>query len=109
MSEKIEVKQECTVCNHEVIKAMHEELVAIVEELFLAYLISVTLADDFSEGYEGEAKEDVMTFLQNLPSHLYRLSLFYGKMAQFLDTMNLSLEANDQAMAGRMNNGRRKG
>ena len=101
MSDKMEVKQGCTVCDHEVIKAMYMELTEIIKELFLAYSDSLSLADDFSEGYEGEAKEEVAAFLQNLPTHLYRLGLFYGKMAQFLDTMNLSFETNDRVMAGR--------
>ncbi|MCM1155916.1 MAG: hypothetical protein NC314_04350 [Roseburia sp.] len=102
MSEKTENKQKSTVCNLETMFSSYMELTSIQTALYEAYEQAATLATDFSESYEGEAKDEVVLFLENLPLHIYKLSLFYGKMAQFVSMTGMSFMTNDQIMAGRL-------
>ena len=78
------------------------ELSNIQTALFGAYEQAAALATEFSESYEGEAKEEVVSFLENLPIHIYKLALFYGKMAQYVFVAKLSFETNDQTMADKL-------
>lgn len=102
MSKKAETKQEKTVCNLNVMLATYLELSSIQAVLFGAYEQTETLAADFSESYEGEATEEVVCFLENLPIHIFRLALFYGKMAQFISMTADSFMSSDQAMADKL-------
>lgn len=43
-----------------------------------------------------------MTFLENLPLHIYRLELLYSKLAGFIATTAQSLHDNDMKMAEKM-------
>lgn len=102
MSEKADAKQKKTVCDPVALGDAYLELTNIQTALYGAYEQASTLAADFSEGYEGEAKDEVMLFLESLPMHIYRLSLFYGKMAQFLIMTYQSFMTNDRTMAGKL-------
>lgn len=102
MSKKADTKERKTVCNLNVMLGAYQELTNIQTDLFEAYERAVTLAADFSESYEGEAKEEVVLFLDNLPIHIFKLSLFYGKMAQFVYMTKMSFMSNDQTMADKL-------
>ena len=102
MSEKADAKQKKTVCDLVALWDAYNELTNIQTTLYEAYEQVSTLATDFSESYEGEAKDEVVLFLENLPIHIYRLSLFYGKMAQFIYMTRQSFMTNDQTMANKL-------
>lgn len=102
MSKKAETKQEKTVCNLNVMLEAFLELTNIQTVLYGAYEQMENLATDFSESYEGEATEEVVCFLENLPIHIFRLALFYGKMAQFVCKTANSFMSNDQTMADKL-------
>lgn len=102
MSKKADGKGQKTVCNHEAMMEAFTELSNIQTALFGAYEQAAALSADFSESYEGEAKEEVMIFLNNLPIHLYKLTLFYGKMAQYVYVTKMSFKTSDQTMADKL-------
>lgn len=102
MSEKPKTKENKTVCNLSAMFGAYMELTNIQTALFGAYEQAAALTAEFSESYEGEAKEEVVIFLENLPMHIYKLALFYGKMAQYVVMTCMSFEANDQAMADKL-------
>lgn len=102
MSNKADAEEKKTVCDLNVMLDIYMELTNIQTTLFAAYEQASTLAGDFSENYEGEAKDEVALFLEKLPLHIYKLSLFYGKMAQFVITTIMSFASNDQAMAEKL-------
>lgn len=102
MSNKADAKGKKTVCDLNVMWEAYMELTNIQTVLFGAYEQAETLAADFSESYEGEAKEEVELFLEKLPMHIYKLTLFYGKMAQFVTMTSMSFMSNDQTMADKM-------
>lgn len=87
-----------TVCNPEQMTAAAGMLRDIAESLKDAYEKAEPLAADFTEAYEGIAVTEVTTFLENLPAHIYRLNLFYNKMAEFVDWTTRSFMSNDEAM-----------
>ena len=102
MSEKADAKQKKTVFDLIAMAGAYQELSNIQTALYGAYEQASTLATDFSESYEGKAKDEVVLFLESLPIHIYRLSLFYGKMAQFIYMTRLSFMTNDQIMADKL-------
>lgn len=102
MSKEADVKEQKTTCNCGVMEEAFMELSNIQTALYGAYEQAAALAADFSESYEGEAKEEVVTFLNNLPMHIYKLALFYGKMAQYVFVTKMSFELNDQTMADKL-------
>lgn len=102
MSKKADAKQKRTVCDLSMMGGAYIELTNIQTALFGAYEQAATLAGDFSESYEGEARDEVVLFLEKLPLHIYKLSLFYGKMAQFVITTSISFASNDQTMAEKL-------
>lgn len=88
-----------TVCNPNQMTAAEGMLYEIAEDLKTAYEKAETLSADFTEAYEGEAVTEVTAFLDNLPAHIYRLNLFYNKMAQFVALTREAFMKNDQAMS----------
>ncbi len=102
MSNKADVKEKKTVCDLNAMLDIYMELTNIQTTLFTAYEQVAPLAGKFSENYEGEAKDEVALFLEKLPRHIYKLSLFYGKMAQFVIATIMSFASNDQAMAEKL-------
>ena len=98
MSKKADAKGSKTVCNHTVMEGSCQTLVNMAMNLFLAYEMLQGLEAQFVESYEGEAMPEVAQFLQNLPLHINKLSLFYNKMAQYVQTANDSFKSNDQNM-----------
>lgn len=102
MSEIAEVKETKTVCNLCAMLGAFMELSNIQAALFEAYKQAAALEADFEKSYEGEAKIEVMTFLEYLPLHIFKLALFYGKMAQYVTVTSMSFESNDQAMADKL-------
>lgn len=102
MSENLKTKENKTVCNLNIMFGAFMELSNIQTALFGAYEQAAALSAEFSESYEGEAKEEVVAFLENLPIHIYKLALFYGKMAQYVTMTCMSFEANDQDMADKL-------
>ena len=102
MSNKADAEEKMTVCDFSMMWAAFMELTNIQATLFGAYEQVAPLAGEFSENYEGEAKDEVALFLEKLPVHIYKLSLFYGKMAQFVIATIMSFASNDQAMAEKL-------
>ena len=66
------------------------------------YNKAVNLATDFTESYEGEVAPQVPLFLESLPQHIYKLKLFYGKMAQYVAITSASFSTNDKRIADNM-------
>lgn len=102
MSNKADAKEKMTVCDFSMMWAAFMELTNIQAALFGAYEQAAPLAGKFSESYEGEARDEVALFLEKLPVHIYKLSLFYGKMAQFVVKTRMSFASNDQTMADKL-------
>lgn len=102
MSEKPNAKEGKTVCNSGVMLAIFTELSKIQTTLLEIREKAAALSAEFSESYEGEAKEEVVAFLENLPIHIYKLALFYGKMAQYVFVTKMSFDVNDQDMADKL-------
>lgn len=100
----MENKEIITRCNYAELGAAYMTLTEIAEILITAYEKAAGMASEFSECYEGEAVEEVLTFLNSLPQHLYKMSLFYGKMAQFVIMSLSSFAANDSTMSDTMEN-----
>lgn len=56
----------------------------------------------FQESYTGDALPEVNVFFEGLIEHLYRLSVFYMKMSQFIDMTNRTFSENDRKMKENM-------
>lgn len=95
-------KESITVCNYQTMATSYSSLCEIAESLLDAYNKAVNLAVDFTESYEGEAATQVVLFLESLPQHLYKLQLFYGKMAQYVAVASASFSMNDETIAEKM-------
>lgn len=91
-----------TVCNYQTMFLSNSILSEIAERLAEAYQLTSGLSQEFQESYEGEAEEEVSLFLENLPKHLYKLSLFYGRMAQYVAVTTASFAVNDETLADKM-------
>ena len=77
-------------------------LFEVSESLLSAYEKATGLAADFTEAYEGIAVDEVVPFLESLPQHIYKLKLFYGKMAQYVAITSASFSTNDKRIADNM-------
>lgn len=91
-----------TVCDQGAMLGYWLMLTDIIMNLQEGYEKAAGLKDIFDGCYQGEAKEEVMIFLESLPLHIYRLSLMYSKLAEFTSTTAESLFNNDTAMAENM-------
>lgn len=60
------------------------------------------LFSEFDSAYEGEAKEEVLLFLNNLPKHIYRLQILYKKQDDFVCMTMQSFLQNDKEMVDKM-------
>lgn len=58
----------------------------------------VDLCSELETSYEGDAKAEINMFLVNLSRHIYRLALFYSKMASFVTLTSQSLKNSDNKM-----------
>lgn len=87
-----------TVCNHETMATCYLALIAITQELNTAYTKVVDLCSELETSYEGDAKAEINMFLVNLSRHIYRLALFYSKMASFVTLTSQSLKNSDNKM-----------
>lgn len=56
----------------------------------------------FEESYEGEAKETMEVFLENLPKHIRKLRILYQKLDEFIYMTSASFLSNDTAMKKKM-------
>lgn len=91
-----------TVCDQEAMVGFYLMLADIVQNLQTAYEKAESLAGTFNDCYLGDARDEVMTFLENLPLHIYRLELLYSKLAEFIATTAQSLHDNDMKMTEKM-------
>ena len=57
---------------------------------------------DFEECYDGDAKAEVLMFLESLPLHIYRLTLLYSKLGDFVTITAQSLFNSDIGMVNNM-------
>lgn len=87
-----------TNCNHEAMVTCYLALNAIMQELNTAYQTVCEINTDFQSAYEGDAKEEIDMFLTNLPRQIYRLALFYEKMASFVMLTSQSFQESDNKM-----------
>lgn len=95
-------KEGKTVCDQGAMLGYYLMLVDIIINLQEGYEKAATLQNVFDSSYQGEAKEEIMIFLESLPLHMYRLSLMYCKLAEFTTTTAESFLNNDAAMADKM-------
>ena len=70
--------------------------------MYIAHEKASGLSAAFAEGYEGDATEEVGMFLANLPTHIYRLILFYTKMGDYIVMTSQSFMENDNKMTEKM-------
>lgn len=103
MSKKAENKEQATtVCSHTVMQEAVHTLGSMEDSLFSAYEMTQTLLAEFTASYEGDAKEEVSAFLENLPLHIYKLRLLYNKMSGFVQATDSSFQSNDKSMTDSM-------
>jgi hypothetical protein len=87
--------KETTVCDQPSMLGITIMLADIMQQLQNA---KETIADS----YEGEAKEEMELFFGSLPMHIERLTLFYGKMEEYVWTTAESFMKNDRMMCENM-------
>lgn len=102
MGERLDSKSNRTVCNTDMMWSACQQLMNIQEELLKSVEQAAALEEEFAESYEGEAKPEVLLFLQSLPVHIQKLAAFYYKMVQYVTITRMSFLLNDQTMADRL-------
>mgnify|MGYP003297702677 CR=1 FL=1 len=91
-----------TGCNQNAMLGYYLIILGIVGSLQGAYERATTLAADFEECYDGDAKAEVLMFLESLPLHIYRLTLLYSKLGDFVTITAQSLFNSDIGMVNNM-------
>lgn len=91
-----------TVYNYENMALCCKDLLMITLKLRDAKEKAERLISEFDNAYEGEAKTEVGMFLVSLPTHIYRLELFYKKMMDFISITSEAFQGNDTRMTENM-------
>lgn len=91
-----------TVCNQNAILGYYMMMADIIANLQTAYDKASELLAVFDVCYLGEARDEVMTFLENLPLHIDRLELLYGKLLEFTVATAQTFLTNDALMKQNM-------
>ena len=90
------------VCKYEKMEEWKVTLENVNQTMEMLVLKSAECQLLFQEAYVGDALTEVNDFFDSLIEHLYRLSVFYTKMAQFIDTTNTSFSESDTKMTENM-------
>ena len=90
------------VCKKEKMEDWSSDLVKISTNMKRLAIDTENYWREFCDAYEGDAKEEVLVFFESLMQHLSRLSVFYIKMAQFIDMTSLSFIESDTKMTEQM-------
>lgn len=89
-------------CKKEKMQGFNMTLKEIDELLEGAGTQAEELLPKFEESYEGEAKETMEVFLENLPKHIGKLRILYQKLDEFIYVTAASFLSNDTAMKKKM-------
>lgn len=90
------------VCDQESMWGYYIMLADIWKNLDDIHQKAAGLAADFDNCYMGDARDEVMTFLENLPLHIYRLEIFYNKLMDYIAITAQTALYNDVTMARKM-------